>query len=195
MVYRLNNLKISIFILLFSFLSSSCGTLYEPPPISNPFGAPVPYKDKKHPGVDYIINRNTPIIACSNGTVWKIIKGDPVKAWGGGYFVMIRHGHYLGKPFIADYGHLSKIFVSEGEKISRGELIGLSGASNDGNAHLHFGLHFGVTGFENHYDPKDFWLEKKPICFDSKKDYSVYSDTELTHPIACGSYAKEISVP
>jgi hypothetical protein len=40
------------------------------------------------------------------------------------------------------------------------------------------------------------WLiEKKPECFDSLKDYSAYSDTELTHPIACGSYAKEITVP
>ena len=196
MGYRLTNLNISILILSFSFLSSSCGTIYEKPPsISKAFGAPVPYKDKKHPGVDYKVNRSTPIIACSNGTVWKIIKGDPVKPWGGGYFVMIEHGYYLGKPFIADYGHLTKIFVSEGEKISRGKLIGLSGASNDGNFHLHFGLHFGVTGFENHYDPNDFWLKRQPNCFDSKKDYSAHSDTELTHPIACGSYAKEITVP
>lgn len=195
MVDRLNNLNISILIILFSFLSSSCGTVYKnPPSISKAFGTPVLYKDKKHPGVDYNVSRNTPIIACSNGTVWRAFKLGS-KPWEGGYFVMIKHGHYLGKPFIAEYFHLSKIFVSEGENISRGELIGLSGASNDGNVHLHFGLHFGVTGIENHYDPQDFWLEKKSQCFDSKRDYSALSDTELTHPVACGSYSKEITIP
>jgi murein DD-endopeptidase MepM/ murein hydrolase activator NlpD len=196
MVFRLNNLIISIPIIFFSFLFSSCGTVYEKPPsISKDFGTPVLYKDKKHPGVDYNVHRNTPIIACSNGTVLKAYKTGSDKPWEGGYFVMVKHGHYLGKPFFAEYFHLSKIYVSAGENISRGELIGLSGASNDGNIHLHFGLHFGVTGFGNHYDPKDFWLEKNPECFDSLKDYSAYSDTELTHPIACGSYAKEITVP
>jgi len=118
---------------------------------------------------------------------------DADKPYGGGYFVEILHGPYLGKPFFSEYGHLKKVSVSKEQQVKRGQLLGLSGASNSGNAHLHFGLHCGKTGIVNHYDPKKFWLEEKIQCFDSKRNYSNYLNIELTHPIACGEYGESLT--
>ena len=79
-------------------------------------------------------------------------------------------------------------------------MIGLSGESNNygkiGYAHLHFGLckigRGSCENYSNSYDPKMFWLGGQPECFDPKMDYSVYSQKDITLPIACGEYAKEL---
>lgn len=182
-------LLVSVLVLLTVPVVLSCATFYkEPPQFYRGFATPVSYKDGKHPGVDFGVRPGTPIIACADGIVTSIIDESDT-SYSYGLFVIIEHGEYASKVFRADYGHLSKIFVTKGEKVKRGQLIGVI-ARSPGIDHLHFGLHCGKTGIENHYDPKDFWLGGKFQCFDPNKDYSKYTNIELTHPVACGQYGR-----
>lgn len=179
--------------MLFFFLSVlliSCAT-HGPFYIGNPYGTPVPYGEGRHPGIDFDLRIGTPIIAASDGVITYIEEPDSNKSYGGGIFVGIIHGEH----FATIYGHLTKVFVEKGQSIRRGELIGLSGASNSGYPHLHFGVcKIGgkCKNYSGSYDPAKFWLGDKAQCFDPNKDYSNYSQKEITLPIACGEYAKEL---
>ena len=177
--------------LILTVLLSSCAT-YGPFYVGNRHGAPVIYGEGKHPGIDFNIRIGTPIIAISDGTVLAIGEPDSKELYGGGIFVKISHGEH----FDAIYGHLSKILIEKGQLLKRGQMIGLSGASNDGYAHLHFGICKKGGGssknYSQAYNPDEFWLGGKPPCFDPNKDYSSYSQKEITLPVACGDYAKEL---
>lgn len=89
-----------------------------------------------HPGID-IANRAAPGIAASDaGTV-------VVAGWldGGGYGnrVVIDHGN----GYRSLYAHLSNIYVSVGETISRGQLIGQMGSTGRSTGtHLHLEIHY-----------------------------------------------------
>ena len=118
-----------------------------------------------------------------------VLESERGKPWGGGLFVSIKHENY----FNSLYGHLSKVVVNSGEKIKRGQLIGLSGSSNSGYQHLHFGI--GKIGgnsinYSQTFDPDNFWLEGRPQCFNPSKDYSRHSAKEITIPVACGESAE-----
>lgn len=57
--------------------------------------------------------------------------------WNGGYGKYIVISHYNGTQTV--YGHLSQLFINEGDMIQQGQVIGLTG--NTGNStgpHLHF---------------------------------------------------------
>jgi murein DD-endopeptidase MepM/ murein hydrolase activator NlpD len=171
---------------------SSCATTCGPFDVIRGYGAPVSYAEGKHPGIDFDIRLGTPIIAASDGVVISIGKPDYyVELWRGGISVVMLHGKHF-KTFDA---HMTKIFVEKGNSIKRGQLIGLSGASNNMQAHPHFGIcKIGESciQYSKTYDPKEFWLGGKAQCFDPNKDYSIYSRKDLTFPIACGEYAKEL---
>ena len=163
-----------------------------PREIDKPFGGPAPYGEGIHPGIDYGISRGTPIIAVSNGRVILIKEIGP-----DGAEVVVMHG----KHFTSIYAHLSKVFVMKGQLLKRGQLLGLSGESNNygriGHQHLHFGLcKIGRGGrcenYSNALDPKMFWLGEQSQCFDPKMDYSAHSQKDITLPIACGDYGKTL---
>ena len=86
---------------------------------------------RMHSGIDLAAPAGTPVQTAAPGRV--IFTG-----WNGGYgrFIRIDHGKYQ-----TNYGHLSKIMVSNGSYVRKGELIGLVGATGRayGN-HLHFEL-------------------------------------------------------
>lgn len=144
-----------------------------------------------HPGIDFDINSGTPIIAISEGKVVFMRETD-----NDGDEVAIKHGKY----FISNYAHLSKVFVRKYQFVKRGQLIALSGASNNYNRpyyqHLHFGIcKIGAGGCRNQsqtHDPNLFWLGGQPQCFDPKMAYSFYSQKDITLPIACGDYGKAL---
>lgn len=127
----------------------------------------------------------------------------------------IGHGHYRGKRLYANYGHLEKIFVSVGDKVKRGQVIGLAvdlperfrKLSKYLEPHLHFEVFHLKERFDldrdfqnifkpgvpkDYYNPDNFWLGGEPQCFDRDKDYSNYTDIDFTHPVACGKYGKII---
>ena len=89
-----------------------------------------------HPGVD-IANRNAPGIAASDGgTV--ALAGWPD---GGGYGNRVILDH--GNGYTSLYAHLSNVYVSVGESVSRGQLIGQMGSTGRSTGtHLHLEIHY-----------------------------------------------------
>ena len=84
-------------------------------------------------GVDIGARIGTPILAAAAG---EVIIARP-SGWNGGYGKYIGVAHFNGTQTV--YSHLSQLFVTNGEMVSQGQVIGLSG--NTGNStgpHLHF---------------------------------------------------------
>ena len=88
-------------------------------------------------GVGQIINHfipgipiGTAVMASSGGTVTRA-------GWGSGYGYVVYIQHADGRE--TRYGHLSKVLVSVGQKVSQGQKIALSGNTGRSTGpHLHF---------------------------------------------------------
>src|ERR1700712_2242911 len=83
-----------------------------------------------HKGIDIACPYGSPVYAVVDGTVnWAGYKG------GYGNFIGIQGPGGVG----TGYGHLSRIAVRSGTRVSRGELVGYSGNSGlSTGPHLHF---------------------------------------------------------
>lgn len=84
---------------------------------------------RMHTGIDLAAPLGTPVRTGAAGRV--VFTG-----WNGGYgrFIKIDHGKYQ-----TNYGHLSKILISNGSHVQQGDLIGLVGATGHAyGSHLHF---------------------------------------------------------
>jgi murein DD-endopeptidase MepM/ murein hydrolase activator NlpD len=159
--------------------------------IDYPYGIPVSYGEGRHPGIDVTLSRGTPIIAASDGDVLRVGDPCPLESYCGGIFVLVQHG----RDFRSLYGHLEKAFVVQGQALKRGQLLGLSGVSNNGYAHLHFGLCMLEGSCLHHsqtYDPQAFWLHGEATCFDPNVDYAGSPQRNITLPVACGEYARRL---
>lgn len=90
------------------------------------------YKTKKmHTGLDFTADTGTPVYATGNGTVVEC----EVKRWGYGQSVIIDHGF----GYRTRYAHLSEFKCKPGDKIVRGQIIGLVGSTGKSTApHLHY---------------------------------------------------------
>lgn len=89
-----------------------------------------------HPGID-VPNNSAPSIVASDGGVI-IVSGWP-DSYGYGNRVVIDHGN----GYSTLYAHLSNIYVSVGQKVSRGQAIGQMGSSGRSTGtHLHFEIRF-----------------------------------------------------
>jgi len=155
------------------------------------YGAPVSYGEGCHPGIDFEIGPETPIIAATEGKVVAVGDLEPTVGKGSGIIVRVQNAQH----FDLIYARLSKVYVKEDQILRRGQLIGLSGAISDGFIHLHFGI-CKIGGNSQQYsqtfDPNKFWLDGKPQCFDPNADYSNFFREAITLPIACRAYAKEL---
>jgi murein DD-endopeptidase MepM/ murein hydrolase activator NlpD len=102
-------------------------------PITSPFGwrhNPFGGAPDFHPGIDIGIDVGTTVAAAASGTII-------MAQWYGGYgnYVLIDHGGGIS----TGYGHLSKIFVSVGQVVQRGQAIAASGNTGASTGpHLHF---------------------------------------------------------
>ncbi len=87
-----------------------------------------------HSGIDIGAPTGTPIKAANSGRV--IYTG-----WYGGYgkVVIIDHGKVNGRPTSTLYAHQSSIAVSNGQNVSRGQVVGYVGSTGYSTGpHLHF---------------------------------------------------------
>lgn len=83
-----------------------------------------------HKGVDWSTPTGTSVVASCGGTVAKA-------GWGSGYGYVVYINHEDGRQ--TRYGHLSKILVTSGQKVSQGQKIALSGNTGVSTGpHLHF---------------------------------------------------------
>lgn len=89
-----------------------------------------------HPGVD-IANRAAPGVSTSDGG--KIVVAGWPDSSGYGNRIVIDHGN----GYTSLYAHLSNIYVSIGDTVSRGQLIGQMGSTGRSTGtHLHFEIHY-----------------------------------------------------
>ncbi len=134
-----------------------------------------------HDGYDYGLYYE-PVAAAAPGTViladWSVPSCHSCLS---GLTVEISHGNGL----LSYYGHLSEIGVAKGQRVKRGQVIGISGSTGTATGpHLHFGIYYtngrgpvdpyGWSGpFPDPYprDLGDLWLSGSPR----------YADIPLPH--------------
>ncbi len=84
----------------------------------------------RHNGIDIPGPTGTPIYATADGTIGRA-------QWVSGYgkYVEIEHGHAMQTR----YGHMSEILVQPGQRVRRGDMIGLVGSTGRSTGpHLHY---------------------------------------------------------
>ena len=96
-----------------------------------------------------------PTVAVADGVV---IEAD--SEWNGGYGTVVKIRHDNG--LITVYAHLSALKVTKGQRVSRGQTVGLIG--NSGNS---FGPHL-------HFEVIKNGVKVNPIPYFNKKDYYYY---------------------
>ncbi len=120
---------------------SDIQTVFEKPSPSPNAGSPsmlwpVPgrvitqYWGWKHTGVDIDGHYDDAIYASESGVV-------EVAGWGGGYGIQAVVNHENG--FKTRYAHMSKIFVTPGQRVAKGDVLGMVGTTgNSTGTHIHF---------------------------------------------------------
>lgn len=92
---------------------------------------PIYKTQEMHPGMDFPAAEGTPVYATGDG----VVGAADAAMQGYGNHVVINHGY----SYQTLYGHLSKILVHPGQKIKRGEVVGLVGSTGLSTApHLHY---------------------------------------------------------
>jgi len=83
--------------------------------------------------IDIGINVGSPVLASASGQV--IISRS--SGWNGGYGQYIVISHNNGTQTV--YGHLSEIFISSGDNVVQGQVIGMTGNTGKSTGpHIHF---------------------------------------------------------
>ncbi len=91
---------------------------------------PILNQRRAHKGVDLAAPMGTPVYAPSDGTVGKA-------EWYSSYGLYIQLEH--GADIQTRYGHLSRLNVSAGQRVRKGELIGFVGSTGRSTGpHLHY---------------------------------------------------------
>ncbi len=110
---------------------------------------------RMHHGVDFTAPTGTPIYATGNGVITRSERNRH------GYGLLVEIDHGFG--YKTRYAHMSKIEVSRGQKVQRGEIIGRVGETGTSTApHLHYEVHRNgrtvnpVPYFYNDLSPEEF---------------------------------------
>jgi murein DD-endopeptidase MepM/ murein hydrolase activator NlpD len=89
---------------------------------------------RPHQGVDFSIPKGSPVYATGDGRV------SLVQSSFTGYGKQIEIDHGFG--YKTKYAHLNGFLVKQGQKVKRGEQIGMSGNTGKSTAaHLHYEVH------------------------------------------------------
>lgn len=116
---------------------------------------------------------NDKLASYHSGTDFRAKIGTKIKAANSGIVKLAKNRYYAGNSIIIDHGygvysqyyHLSKILVKTGDKIEKGQIIGLSGDSGRVNGPH---LHFGIIVNQKQVDPIDF-IQKYNALFGNEK--------------------------
>lgn len=89
------------------------------------------YRTWRHTGIDVGNKTGQPVYAAEDG----VVEAAGWNRGGYGYYIIINHGGGLKTL----YAHHSKLYVSVGQKVSRGQVIGAIGSTGRSTGpHLHF---------------------------------------------------------
>lgn len=116
--------------------------------ITSPFGSRIDpvYGDVRfHHGVDFSTRLGSPVYATGDG----FVEIAEQQYFGYGNMVMVNHGY----GYKTRYAHLNRMFVTAGQTVHRGELIGLVGRTGKATG-TH--LHYEVSQRGNSVDPLNF---------------------------------------
>lgn len=92
---------------------------------------PIYKTSKMHWGLDFTADEGTNVYSTGNGVVLDLEQN----LWGYGNCILIDHGF----GYVSRYAHLSAFKVKKGEKIVRGQIIGLVGSTGKSTGpHLHY---------------------------------------------------------
>lgn len=119
------------------------------------------YTQLYHPGhfaVDIQTKGGGPIFASEDGVVLRADgrhagEGDGDQ-WNGGYGNVIEIDH--GSGLVTLYGHNKELYVHEGDKVKRGQVIAWMG--NTGRV-------YGATGIHTHYEVRVNGVKKNPVLY------------------------------
>ena len=114
-----------------------------------------------HTGVDLSAPIGTPIFATGDGIVEAADFGR-----GYGKRVIIDHGY----SYKTQYAHMSRIMVSRGQAVKRGDMIGLVGNTGTSTGPH---LHYEVIKSNKYVDPINYYLnDLTPAEYDAMIEYS-----------------------
>lgn len=106
-------------------------------PLTSSFGwrtHPIYGDQRFHAGIDIGAPYGQSVIAADAGTV---VYAGPISGYGN--MVLISHGTVNGKDLSTGYAHMSALSVVQGDRVSRGQQVGLVGSTgNSTGPHLHF---------------------------------------------------------
>lgn len=89
------------------------------------------YFSWRHTGIDIALPTGTPIYAALDG----VVEASGWNSGGYGYQIILRHSN----GFKTRYAHNSKLYVSVGQEVAKGDVIALIGSSGRSTGpHLHF---------------------------------------------------------
>jgi len=95
---------------------------------------PIYHTQRFHKGMDFVAPTGTEIFATGDGTISRA-------GWEQGYGNCVKINHGFGYETL--YAHMSKIKVRIGQRIKRGDVIGLVGNTGKSTApHLHYEVHY-----------------------------------------------------
>lgn len=140
--------------------------------VSSGFGPrthPVLGQPMMHYGTDLAVEQGTVIRSMAEGYVL-YSKRDAVN----GKFVKIDHGYGLTSAYV----HNSKLIVTEGEKVKKGQIIALSGATGRATGpHLHFQVEID----DQPIDPEAFRERKAPRAHKKSIEAEAIGDAHIPH--------------
>ena len=116
----------------------SGGSYQQPVPgrITSNYGLrmhPILRYSRMHRGIDFRAASGTPILAAADGRVTRA-------GWAGGYGRQVRLEHNGG--IATSYSHMSRIAVSSGSRVRRGQVIGYVGSTGlSTGPHLHYEMY------------------------------------------------------